>query len=134
MVLWMLGSPERVDELARKIDLRLESPDQVVEYLRFWCRAALRHTEQLVEGAIDFTWIPGVRDNPDLRTQADRAGRLAQWIDVGSGASGVDTAEVTVLSQRMFHLRWLQVRVDGHVDEIDRVELARDVPVVYVMP
>jgi len=130
----LLGDGATVDALARRIGLRLETPEQATEYVRFWCRTATRHTEQLVETAADFQWIPGVTTDPDLRGHADRAAHLARKIAVGHPAAGAFPAEVTMLEQRTLHLRQLRVGVDGHVDEVSRVELERDVPVPYTLP
>lgn len=130
----VLGDGERVDQLARRVGLRLETQAEVAEYVRFWCRAATRHTEQLVESSADFQWIPGVTTDPDLRAMADRAARLARRVAVGHPAAGAFPVEVTVLEQRTLHLRRLRVGADGHVEEINRVELTRDVPVPYAMP
>jgi len=130
----VLGSPDRVDELARTIGLHLESTDDVVEYLRFWCRTALGRSEQLVEGPVDFHWISGVETDAGLRANADRAARLARWVAVRGAVADVYPAAVTVLDQRTLQLRELSVRADGHVEELSRVDLATDVPVPYTMP
>jgi hypothetical protein len=130
----VLGDQTRVDHLARRVGLHLDTREEVVDYLRFWCRAARRHTETLVESAADFQWIPGVTTDPDLRAHADRAARLARHIAVGHPAAGAFPAEVTMLDQRTLHLRHLRVGFDGHVDEISRQMLTDEVPVPYVIP
>ena len=130
----VLGDPTRVDQLARRVGLHLETRDEVADYLRFWCRAASRHTEALVESPADFQWIPGVTTDPDLRAHADRAARLARHITVGHPAAGAFPAEVTMLDQRTLHLRQLHVGADGHVEEIGRQVLTDDAPVPYVIP
>ena len=130
----VLGDPTRVDHLAHRVELRLDTREEVVDYLRFWCRAACRHTETLVESAADFQWIPGVTTDPDLRAHADRAAHLARHIAVGHPAAGAFPAEVTMLDQRTLHLRQLRVGLDGHVDEIGRHVLTDEVPVQYVIP
>lgn len=130
----ILGDPARVDHLAQHVGLHLDTRDDVVAYLRFWCRAATRHTDTLVESAADFQWIPGVTTDPDLRAHADRAARLARRVAVGHPAAGAFPAEVTMLEQRTLHLRQLHVGFDGHVDEISRQVLTEDVPVPYVIP
>jgi hypothetical protein len=130
----VLGDPTRVDRLARHVRLHLDTRDEVVDYVRFWCRAATRHTETLVESAAAFQWIPGVTTDPDLRAHADRAAHLARRIAVGHPAAGAFPAEVTMLDQRTLHLRQLHVGFDGHVEEISRQVLTDDVPVPYVVP
>ena len=130
----VLGDPTRVDALAHRVGLQLRTRDEVADFLRFWCRAATRHTERLVESAADFQWIPGVTTDPDLRAQADRAAHLARRIAVGHPAAGAFPAEVTMLEQRTLHLRRLRVTTDGHVAEIDRQALTDGVPVPYVIP
>jgi hypothetical protein len=130
----VLGDSERVDALARRAGVQLEGQAEVADYVRFWCRAALRRTEQLVETSADFQWIPGVTTDSELRAHADRAARLARRVVVGHPAAGAFPVEVTVLDQRTLHLRRLRVTSIGHVDEVDRVELTGDVPVPYTMP
>ncbi|HEY7626504.1 MAG TPA: hypothetical protein VH761_05530 [Ilumatobacteraceae bacterium] len=130
----VLGDGARVDALAQRIGLRLQEQTDVAEFVRFWCRAAVRRMEQLVETPADFQWIPGVTTDPDLRAHAERAARLARRVVVGHPAAGAFPVEVTMLDQRTLHLRHLRVTNAGHVDEIDRVELTRDVPVPYSIP
>lgn len=130
----VLGDPTRVDHLARRVGLRLDTREEVADYLRFWCRAACRHTETLVESAADFQWVPGVTTDPDMRDRADRAAHLARHIAIGHPAGGAYPAEVTMLDQRTLHLRQLRVGFEGHVDEIGRHVLTDDVPVQYVIP
>lgn len=130
----VLGDPTRVDHLSRRMGLRLDTREEVVDYLRFWCRAACRHTETLVQSAADFQWIPGVTTDRELRARADHATHLARQIAVGHPAAGAFPAEVTMLDQRTLHVRQLRVGVDGHVDETGRQVLTDDVPVQYVIP
>ncbi len=130
----VLGSPDRVDQLASKLGLQLTSTDDVVEYLRFWCRTALRRSEQLVEEPADFHWIRSVETDAEIRSNADRAAQLARWIAVRPASTGGYQAEVTVLDQRTLSLREMLVGTDGHVEELSRVDLSTDVPVPYTMP
>jgi hypothetical protein len=129
----LLGSVDGVDELARRAELRLTEPADAAEFLRFWCRVALRHTDQLVESPADFRWIPGVSSDGAKQALADRAAHLARRLVVGHPARGVFAAEGTVLEQRTLQLRRWRVTDSGHVDEVERVELMRQVPVPYTM-
>jgi hypothetical protein len=130
----LLGSPESLDELARAAALHLGEPAEAAEYLRFWCRMALRRQEQLVESAADFQWVPGAATDPELRARGDRAAHLARHVAVGHGAGGAFPGEATVLDQRTLALRQYRLREDGHVEEVSRVTLEAHVPVPYTMP
>lgn len=130
----LVGSPDAANTLSRRLELHLAEPDDAADYLRFWCRVALRRAEHLVESRGDFRWIPGVTSDPDLRARADRAAHLARRVAVGHPAGGAFPAEITALDDRTLELRRLRVGGDGHVDEIDRLVLMTDVPVPYTVP
>jgi hypothetical protein len=129
----VLGSVEGVEELNRRVGLRLQSADEVVEYVRFWFWAAQRGGQLLVETEADPNWLEATETDAEMGALRDRAAHLVRPVMVGHPAHDAYPAEATVLDQRTLELRHLRVHVDGHVDETIREPLMDNVPVPYVM-